>query len=75
MFPLGPPACSQWGFPGLFALKQTVYGQTVSFNATGPNANGAMAEANDGEYHGPVTGGITGDNLDFTIPWRGRGAP
>ncbi|MDT5409105.1 MAG: hypothetical protein QOG14_1325 [Mycobacterium sp.] len=73
-FPLAP-ACSQWGFPGLFALKQTVLGQTVSFTATGPNANGAMAEANDGEYHGAVTGGITGDNLDFTIPWRGRGAP
>jgi hypothetical protein len=75
LVPLGPPACSQWGFPGLFALKQTVFGQTVSFNATGPNANGAMAEANDGEYHGPVTGGITGDILDFTIPWRGRGQP
>jgi hypothetical protein len=73
-FPLAP-ACSQWGFPGLFALKQTVFGQTVSFNATGPNANGAMAEANDGEYHGPVTGAITGDNLDFTIPWRQRGQP
>ena len=73
-FPLAP-ACSQWGFPGLFSLKQTVLGQTVSFTATGPNANGAMAEANDGEYHGLVTGGITGDNLDFTIPWRGRGAP
>jgi len=72
-FPLAP-ACSQWGFPGLFALKQSNL-NTVSFNATGPRANGAMAEANDGEYHGPVTGGITGANLDFTIPWRGRGQP
>jgi hypothetical protein len=53
------PACSQWGFPGLFALKQTALGQTVSFNATGPNVNAAMAEANDGEYHGPVTGDPT----------------
>jgi hypothetical protein len=72
-FPLAP-ACSQWGFPGNFALKQSS-GDTVTFNSTGPAANGAMAEANDGEYHGPVTGGITGDNLDFTIPWRGRGQP
>lgn len=69
------PTCSQWGFRGLFSLKQTVYSQTVSFTATGPSASGAMAEANNGEYHGPVTGGITGDTVDFTIPWRGRGAP
>lgn len=75
MLPLAPPACSQWGFPGLFALTQTIHGQTVSFTATGPHANGAMAEANSGEYHGPVTGGITGNQIDFTIPWRGRGAP
>jgi hypothetical protein len=73
MLPLAP-ACSQWGFPGVFTLKQSS-GDDVRFNATGPDASGVMAEANSGEYHGPVTGGITGDNLDFTIPWRGRGVP
>lgn len=72
-FPLAP-ACSQWGFPGVFTLKQS-NGSDVRFDATGTTASGAAAEANSGEYHGPVTGGITGDNLDFTIPWRGRGVP
>jgi hypothetical protein len=68
------PACSQWGFPGVFTLKQS-NGDVVTFDATGPNASGAMADGNSGEYHGPVTGGITGANLNFVIAWRGRGVP
>jgi hypothetical protein len=68
------PACTQYGFNGPFTLQQTS-GDTVTFNATGPNASGVMADANSGEYHGPVTGGITGAKLDFTISWRGRGVP
>jgi hypothetical protein len=72
-FPLAP-ACNQWAFNGDFSLQQSNRND-VRFNATGPNANGALAEANGDEYHGPVAGGITGDKVDFTIPWRGRGQP
>src|SRR5216684_5454676 len=38
MLPLGP-ACSQYGFPGDFSLKQS-NGPVVRFNATGPVASG-----------------------------------
>jgi hypothetical protein len=66
--PLGP-SCNQWGFPGVFTLQQT-NGDTVRFNATGPVASGlAAAETPNGGLRGPVSGGVKGDKLDFTISW------
>jgi hypothetical protein len=64
------PACSQWGFPGVFTLKQT-NGDLVRFNSTGPVASGqAEATTPDREQHGYVQGGsIQGDKLDFTLGW------
>jgi hypothetical protein len=65
------PACSQWGFPGVFTLKQT-NADAVRFNSTGPVASGlAVADTPNGRLTGPVSGGITADNLDFTIRWSG----
>jgi hypothetical protein len=70
MLPLGPPACSQWGFPGDFSLNQT-NNDTVRFNSTGSVASGqAVAGRADGTIVGQVSGGIQGDNLDFTISWN-----
>lgn len=64
------PACSQWGFPGNFSLKQS-NGDTVQFNATGPVASGTATATGggNGPLTGYVTGGITGDKLDFSIDW------
>jgi hypothetical protein len=64
------PACSQYGFPGDFSLKQS-NGDTVRFNATGPSANGPATATGgiNGPLHGVVTGGIQGDKLDFQIVW------
>jgi hypothetical protein len=69
MLPLAP-ACSQWGCPGVFTLKQT-NGDLVRFNSTGPVASGqAEATTPDREQHGYVQGGsIKGDKLDFTLGW------
>lgn len=68
-FPLAP-ACSQWGFPGNFSLKQS-NGDTVTFNATGPVASGpAQATGGtNGSFGGEVSGGIQGDKLDLRINW------
>ncbi len=68
-FPLAP-ACSQWGFPGNFSLKQS-NGDTVRFDATGPVASGTATATGggNGPLNGYVTGGITGDKLDFSINW------
>jgi hypothetical protein len=64
------PACSQWGFPGNFSLKQS-NGDTVTFNATGPVASGpAQATGGtNGSFGGAVSGGIQGDKLDLRINW------
>lgn len=71
-FPLPlAPACSQWAFPGVFALKQT-NGDTVRFNSTGLTAGG-MAQATggtNGPHHGTVSGSIQGDKVDLYIPWN-----
>jgi hypothetical protein len=68
-FPLAP-ACSQWGFPGDFALNQT-NNDTVRFSSTGSVASGqAVAGRADGTLVGQVSGGIQGDKLDFTISWN-----
>jgi hypothetical protein len=70
MFPLAP-ACSQYGFIGDFALRQT-NGFRVEFSATGPSAGGrAQAFNSNGTVamNGNVSGGITGRHLDFTIRW------
>ncbi|MGZ4526340.1 MAG: hypothetical protein ACXVX7_07765 [Mycobacterium sp.] len=65
------PACSQWGFPGAFSLKQST-GDTVRFNSTGPVAGGRAHATGgiNGAFDGPVTGGIQGDKLDFIIQWE-----
>jgi hypothetical protein len=64
------PACSQWGFPGSFSLKQST-GDTVGFNATGPVATGPATATGgiNGPLQGNVHGGIQGDKLDFDINW------
>jgi hypothetical protein len=68
MLPLGP-ACNQYGFPGVFTLQQS-NGDTVRFNSTGPSASGlAEAVTPGGAIRGPVSGGIQGDKLDFTVRW------
>lgn len=66
------PACSQWGFPGDFSLKQS-NGDTVHFNATGPTVNSLSVGATGG-INGPldgggVVGGIKGNHVDFGITW------
>jgi hypothetical protein len=73
MLPLAP-ACSQWGFPGGFTLKQS-NGDTVHFYGDGPLASGP-AVATGGTY-GPlnapvngVEGGITGNQIAVTIVWN-----
>ncbi|MCW2663829.1 MAG: hypothetical protein JWP83_4981 [Mycobacterium sp.] len=69
MLPLAP-SCSQFGFPGNFALKQST-GDTVRFNSTGPVASGPAHATGgiNGDFDGTVNGGIEGDKLDFTISW------
>jgi hypothetical protein len=64
------PACSQWGFPGKFSLKQS-NGDTVRFNATGPSPRGVLAEATtpSGRLQGSATGDITGDKFFIDIGW------
>ena len=65
------PACSQWGFPGKFSLKQS-NGDTVRFNATGPSPRGVLAEATtpNGVLQGSATGDITGDKFFIDIGWN-----
>lgn len=67
--PLGP-ACSQWGFPGEFSLKQS-NGDTVRFTSTGPVASGLATATGggNGPLTGDINGGVTGDKLDFSINW------
>jgi len=67
MLPLAP-ACSQWGFPEPFSLKQT-NGDTVRFNPPQPAEGLAVADTPNGALQGGVSGGIRGDKLDFTIHW------
>jgi hypothetical protein len=73
MLPLAP-ACSQWGFPGNFSLKQS-NGDTVQFNATGPTITGFPGASATGGINGPfqsgggVGGGIKGNHVDFEILW------
>ena len=65
------PACSQWGFPGKFSLKQS-NGDTVRFNATGSSPRGVLAEATtpNGVLQGSATGDITGDKFFIDIGWN-----
>jgi len=69
MFPLGP-ACSQYGFPGVFTLKQS-NGDTVRFNSTGLAASGPATATggSNGPLQGSVSGGIQADKLDFKVTW------
>ena len=69
------PACSQWGFPGNFSLKQS-NGDTVQFKATGPAISGFPTASATGGINGPfqsgggVYGGVKGNHVDFDIDWR-----
>jgi hypothetical protein len=69
MLPLGP-ACSQWGFPGVFTLKQSS-GDNVRFDATGTDVSGKATATggSNGLLDGDVNGGIQGGKLDFQIGW------
>lgn len=70
MLPLAP-ACTQYGFIGDFALRQT-NGFRVEFSAKGPSAGGRAQAFNSSgtvAMNGNVSGGITGRHLDFTIRW------
>ena len=71
MLPLAPGACSQYAFNGNFSLKQS-NGATVVFSSIGPTASGNATATGgiNGPLHGVVTGGIQGDNLDFSIVWN-----
>jgi hypothetical protein len=71
ILPLDPP-CSQYGFDGVFTLQQS-NGAVVRFNSTGPDASGtAVATGTEGvdSLTGPVSGGVQGRNVDFTINWN-----
>jgi hypothetical protein len=69
MLPLDPP-CSQYGFDGVFTLQQS-NGAVVRFNSSGPVASGtAVATVGADNLTGPVTGGVQGRNVDFTINWN-----
>lgn len=76
MLPLAPP-CSQYGFTGNFSLRQS-NGYVVRFKSTGQVAGGqAFATGDSGDkLQGPVSGGVQGRDVDFTIRWnsgaRGR---
>ena len=65
------PSCLQFSFLGDFILKQR-NGYTVSFNSNGPVASGeAVAVGKSGDrMQGPVSGGIQGSKVDFTIRWN-----
>jgi len=71
--PLAPP-CSQYGFGGIFELKQS-NGDTVRFNATGPVVSASTPALATGGSNGTLKGlvggggGIRGDRLDFEISW------
>jgi hypothetical protein len=73
MLPLAP-ACNQYGFNGDFSLKQS-NGPVVRFNATGPVASGTATATGAQDFDsqriltGTISGGIQGDNVDFTISW------
>jgi hypothetical protein len=74
MFPLAPP-CTQYGFIGDVALRQS-NGFRVEFSSRGPAATGrATATGGNGAtMGGNVSGGIQGRSVDFTIRWDGGGA-
>jgi hypothetical protein len=75
MLPLAPP-CSQFGFTGGFSIRQA-NGFQVFFSSTGPVAAGkavAVGADNVTKLAGPVSGGIKGRNVDFTIRWDGGGS-
>jgi hypothetical protein len=65
------PSCLQFSFLGDFSLKQA-NGYTVSFNSNGPVASGdAVAVGKSGDrMQGPVSGGIQGSKVDFTVRWN-----
>jgi hypothetical protein len=76
MLPLAP-ACTQWGFPGAFSLKQS-NGDTVRFNATGSVISVRVPATATGGINGPLqgfaTGEIRGDKIDLYIPWTNDSA-
>lgn len=62
-------ACTQYGFPGDFALKQS-NGYGLSFVSNGPTATGeAIASAGGDRMNGVISGGITGRNVNMTVTW------
>jgi hypothetical protein len=70
MLPLGPPACSQYGFTGDFGMKQD-NGWQVFFTSTGSAASGRAVAVN-GNTKGTgsvISGGVQGRNVDLTIHW------
>ena len=73
--PLAPP-CNQYAFVGDFSIRQDD-GWQVFFSSTGPAASGGAVAVNGGDkmLGGPVTGGIQGRNVDFTIRWSTVGNP
>jgi hypothetical protein len=67
MLPLAPP-CSQYGFDGYFALKQS-NNYVVEFRSFGPDADGQASATGQTPLSGYVVGSIKGNNVDFTIGW------
>jgi hypothetical protein len=73
--PTASTGCTQWQFMGnYFALNQS-NGYYVQFPATGQAASGLAAATPVGGHvalgTGPVSGGIQGRSVDFTIHWSG----
>ncbi len=67
------PACSAYQFIGDFALQQS-NGFRVEFRSTGQNASGtatATPLSGGAAMHGPVSGGVSGRNVHFSITWSG----
>jgi hypothetical protein len=67
MLPLAP-ACTQYGFGGDFALRQS-NGYRVEFRSTGTGAVGRATATGQSNMAGNVSGGIQGRTVDFTIRW------
>jgi hypothetical protein len=75
VFPLTPPGCTQWGFPGDVLFRQA-NGWNASFSSDGPTAGGrALAVSQDGSsMSGNVWGAIRGSHMNVSIGWDSGGS-
>jgi hypothetical protein len=69
MFPLAPPGCNQFEFPGGVNILEVGTGWSVAFDATGKTLNARVTAKHPGETKlGTITGGFTNvSHVDMTV--------